>query len=385
MHLINPFQFEGVVTGSDFCDRKDDIAMLNEYINSGNNVIISMKRRVGKTSLIKELFKNHLDKRVLSGYIDIYSATSVKDIYDAFKDGVQEAVGNALRLKIAKERIAAAFEGANIKLSLGSDFGIDIEFAGTDYSALISRMLVSLQQLAVENHLKVALAIDEFQRIGHFEEREKLEGDIRTVMQGASQITFILSGSNQTMLDSMFEAGRPLYRQGAHYALQPIQESVFFKWAKKRFTHKEVNLSKEAFSAIYTFANGEAKIVQHICFMLFFRAEPLSMVIENDVCKAVEYIYRNNSEIAALFGAMSMNEQRMMKVIAFSEGHNVTVSPYLKEVGMKTGSVSGVLKKLLEEYKVIKDDDGRYEMVDAELKLWILVQKKRHCGGSAER
>lgn len=380
MEYVNPFQFEGVVTGHDFCDRKDDIDALLEYINSGNNVIISMKRRVGKSSLIKEIFENRLMKsRVLSGYVDIYSCTSIKDLYDAIKEGVEEAVGKALRLKIAKERIQDAFDGAAIKMTLGLSPSIEIDFGGNDYAALIRKMLVALQALADRTKVGVVLAIDEFQRIALLEGSETIEANLRTAMQEAKRIAFILSGSNQTMLNAMFTEGRPLYRQGAHYTLSPIKEDTFYCWARAKFTIKQIHLTQEAFARIYRFANSEAKIVQHICFMLFFRTPELTSITPEMVCESVKRIYRENSEIASVFGAMKLNEQRMMKVIAFAGGERVTVSSYITEVGLNPGSVSNVLKRLISDYRVTKNDEGKYEIVDTELKLWMLAKKRILC------
>lgn len=59
--IVNPFQFEGIVTGEQFCKRDDDVSMMLQYMHSGNNVILSKKRRVGKSSLISEIFKNYID------------------------------------------------------------------------------------------------------------------------------------------------------------------------------------------------------------------------------------------------------------------------------------------------------------------------------------
>ena len=41
-YIVNPFQFEGIVTGTNFCDRDEDIEELLEYMHSSNNVIISI-------------------------------------------------------------------------------------------------------------------------------------------------------------------------------------------------------------------------------------------------------------------------------------------------------------------------------------------------------
>lgn len=380
MEYPNPFQFEGVVTGSNFCDRKEDMEAILEHIKSGNNIILSMKRRVGKTSIIREIFENRLQgSNILCGYVDIYSCTSVKDLYVAIKEGVEDAVGKAISRKITQNRILDAFRGAVVKLTLGTESNIEIDFGGGDYPVLIRKLFIALQELAEKNNFRVVLAIDEFQRIALLEENSVIEANIRTAMQDAQKIAFILSGSNQTMLNAMFQGSRPLYRQGAHYTLKPIDRNTFYRWAKKKFQNKEIDLGKEAFDQIYAFANCEAKIVQHVCFVLFFKCKALTSIDCAMVCDAVASIYKENSEIAALFGNMTLNEQRMIKVIAYANGERVTVSPYISEVGLNHGSVSGLLKKLTSDYRIVKNEAGNYEIVDTELKLWLLAKKRQLC------
>ncbi|WP_457748556.1 ATP-binding protein [Sulfurimonas sp.] len=379
--IRNPFRFEGIVTGEEFCDRKSDIDSLLQYMHSGNNVIISMKRRVGKSSLIKEIFENHIDKKqLISGYTDIYGITSIKELYLSLKDEVEKIVGLSTKLNIASERIKNAFSGAEVFLELSKSPKVKIEFAGNDYALLIKKLFLSLREYAEDNSLQFVFAIDEFQKIACLskDEVDKIETNLRTAMQESKRISFILSGSNQTMLDKMFQEGRPLYRQGVHYPLEPINEDVFFKWVGKKFKRKEITISKEAFSYVYNLSNGEAKIVQQICFELFARTKEFDNIELQDVCEIVEKIYKSNSEISAKFNMLKLNEQKMLKVIALENGSGVTVSPLLLEYNISSGSVSNILKRMVEDY-IIAKRDSRYEIIDSELKLWILVGKQALC------
>ena len=380
--IVNPFQFEGIVTGKDFCKRDDDVNNLLEYMHSSNNVIISMKRRVGKTSLIKEIFENHIsDKNLIAGYVDIYGITSIKELYTAFKEEVESLLSLSSKIGIEAQRVKGAFSEAKISMTLSSSPKFTIEFSGNKYEILIKKLFLSLQDYAVENNLKFVFAIDEFQKITSLSEKDmhKVETNIRTAMQECKNISFILSGSNQTMLDSMFKDKRPLYRQGVHYPLNPIAEKDFYKWVVAKFKRKEITIDKEAFSYIYKLANTEAKIVQQICFELFSKTQQLHNIAVEDVCNIVENIYKNNTEIASKFNNLKLNEQKMLKVIALETEDGITVSPLLNEYDINHGSVSNILKRMIEKYIVIKHSSSDYEIVDTELKLWILVSKNSLC------
>jgi hypothetical protein len=377
-YLENPFQFEGIVTGSNFCDRDEDINELLEYMHSGNNVIISMKRRVGKSSIIKEIFKNHIkDKRALTAYIDIYGITSKKELYLALKEEVENICTVSFKIGVVANRLSDAFSEAIVKTDIGKSSRISIEFAGNNYELLIKKLLQSLEAYAVASKIKIVLAIDEFQKIASLkkEETEAIETNIRSAMQTCKHISFVISGSNQTLLDNMFKEEKPLYRQGAHHTLEPISEDVFYKWVNKKFEKKEITFSKEGFSYLYRIANTEAKIIQQVCFKLFGKMEPLSNIGVSDVKEILIKIYKSNSEIMSKFNNLKLTEQKMMKVIAIEREAGITVSPLLEEYGVNHGSVNGLLVQMQNSYHIAKLSTGKYEIVDTELKLWILVDK----------
>jgi len=69
-------------------------------------------------------------------------------------------------------------------------------------------------------------------------------------MQDCKNICFLISGSNQTMINEMFSDGRPLYRQGTFYNLSSIDYKDFFEWSKSKFKNSEIVLDDEVFSYI---------------------------------------------------------------------------------------------------------------------------------------
>lgn len=377
-YISNPFQFEGIVTGSNFCDRKEDIKELLEYMYSSNNVIISMKRRVGKSSIIKEIFDNHIkEKNVFTGYVDIYGITSTKELYFSLKEGVEEIGSSSLKFGIAIDRLKDAFSEAILNVEVGNFSKIGIEFNGNNYGELIKKLLLSLEFYAVTNKIKIVFAIDEFQKIASLQKKDmqNIETSIRSAMQTCRNISFIISGSNQTLLDNMFKENKPLYRQGAYHHLEPISKDVFYKWVSKKFRLKEMTLSKEAFYYLYELANSEAKIIQQVCFKLFGSLDRLTNIDKNDVYSMLVKIYKSNSEIMGKFNNLKLTEQKMMKVIALETKTGITVSPLLVEYNINHGSVNGLLAQMLKNYYITKLTTGKYEIIDTELKLWILVDK----------
>jgi len=54
MQLQNPFKYGMVVTGKDFINRKEEIDMLTKNLTAGQHIILYSKRRLGKTSLMRQ-------------------------------------------------------------------------------------------------------------------------------------------------------------------------------------------------------------------------------------------------------------------------------------------------------------------------------------------
>ncbi len=63
------------VEGSRFWDREDDIKLLIQKINDGAHISLVAQRRMGKTSLMKEL-KRQLNDRYTCLFIDLQKAST---------------------------------------------------------------------------------------------------------------------------------------------------------------------------------------------------------------------------------------------------------------------------------------------------------------------
>ena len=372
MKVLNPFRFDKEVTHNYFCGRSDEIKELKSYIDNSTNVIISMKRRIGKTSLIKEVIQNHLDESMMASYVDLLSITSVKELYEAFVVLVQSVVGHKNVWSQVATTVSDSFKQADISMSIGSRPSLKITFKGHDYYKLLEILLDDFHHFIVKNKIKVVFAIDEFQKISLLENNEKIEAILRSAIQSSHNISYIFTGSNETLLNAMFSKTRPFYRQGVNYQLRPIEDDVLFKWANERFKRVDTYMKRDAFDTIYTLVNKEIKIMQHLFFNLFRDYHDSAPIDSNFTKKTLIDIYSNHSEISMIFNSYTLNEQKMLKVIVQEDGVNVTISSFINEYNIAQGSVSKVLKQL-EQKNIIQRGQEKIELIDTELKLWILA------------
>jgi len=88
-------------------------------------------------------------------------------------------------------------------------------------------------------------------------------------------------------------------------------------------------------------------------------------------------MYKYNSEIASKYNSLSLQQQKIIKIISLENGAKVTVSPLLVEYNLKSGNINALLKQLRAKNYIIKNSD-KYEIIDTELNIWLLVQKNKH-------
>ena len=68
----NPFSFDSIASGENFCNRQGEINELLGEIRASHNVVVFSQRRYGKTSLILEVLKSAKNE----GYLTIYEVGS---------------------------------------------------------------------------------------------------------------------------------------------------------------------------------------------------------------------------------------------------------------------------------------------------------------------
>ena len=105
------------VEGDRFWDRESDIALLTEKIDEGAHVLLVAQRRMGKTSLMKEI-KRQLASRYICLFVDLQKAMTSEDTiveislalkpYNSLWNKTKDLFSNVL------SRLAESIEGMNL-------------------------------------------------------------------------------------------------------------------------------------------------------------------------------------------------------------------------------------------------------------------------------
>ena len=68
------------VSGDDFFDREDELKLLESLVCDGNHVLLTGQRRMGKTSVARELGRRLQDKGWVFLFTDVEGATCPEDV-----------------------------------------------------------------------------------------------------------------------------------------------------------------------------------------------------------------------------------------------------------------------------------------------------------------
>lgn len=117
------------------------------------------------------------------------------------------------------------------------------------------------------------VAIDEFQQIGSYEEKN-VEALLRTKIQQSKQTMFIFSGSKRHLMSNMFNSSsKPFYQSAISIGLEPIPIHIYVEFANRLFEQRGKLIDKSVIEEVYRMFDGYTWFVQMIMNELFALTE----------------------------------------------------------------------------------------------------------------
>lgn len=369
--MKNPFNYYSIVTGESFCSRDNDINTISKYISNSANIVLFSKRRYGKTTLLKELFKNHLDKSIYSVYIDIYGLQDKYELIQKLSSKIIEHY-KVTDIQQTLKNLKNSFQKISFSLTINQKTAmpeIKPEFIKKDFHLLLDEVLDNFQ-VFLENKKQIAvIAIDEFQEILNINDID-LEAVLRTKIQHHTNISYIFTGSKQHILTSMFNDNKkPFYTLASNYELKPIDIDIYYLYVKERLLLKEIKLLQSDFQYIYNICDGETRIIQKIFYELFEKYEDIEL--DSSYIDTILDLLnmQNDSVYKLLCDNLTQNQIITLKIIA-NENTEVLSLNISKEYNISQQSIKSAINSLLKKELLYKENGG-YIIYDKEFDFWL--------------
>lgn len=366
--MKNPFVFSHIVTDGYFCHR-DELQLLKNYMLNCTNVVLFSKRRYGKSSLIKEIFKNHINQdEYLTIYFDIFDMSSSNDFAYSFYKAVAKSFKNDMQTVL--QTLKAIFSRATFSATVTSNGEIEFKpsLAHQSFDETMEDIFVNLSNYLKKHNKKAIIAIDEFQQIAAIKEKN-IEATLRTYIQNIDNIGFVFSGSKKHLLTQMFtNYAKPFYAQATPLKLGSIPKNQFYVFVAEKFEKTDKTIATEAFDALYEMADGESWLVQNICYHLWqsyknIEKEHIDATI-NEIAAMSDGIYK------MMFDNFSNTQKSALKIIVNHRGANLLSKEVLSLNDISKSSLVSALNVLLDR-EIIDKNENIYYINDKLFEIWL--------------
>lgn len=370
--VLNPFVVGRYVSDKYFCDREKETEFLIKQIENGRNIALISPRRMGKTGLIRHCFhQNCLSDNYYTFFVDIYATSSLAEFVYLLGKTIYE------ELKPKKTVWAEKFFQIITSLRVGFKMDAITGEPGFDIGlGDIQTPQITLDEIF--QYLDAAdkpciVAIDEFQQIGSYEEKN-VEAMLRTKIQQCKQTMFIYSGSKRHLMSNMFHSSsKPFYQSAISMGLEPIPMDMYVEFANRLFEERGKHVSSELVENVYRLFDGCTWFMQMMMNELF------ALTGHNETCGVDKLDEARKNVIQAqevsykdLLARLAPKQKLILQAIAKERlVKGITSSAFIKKYNLPSASsVQAALKPLLKNDLVTQDGDA-YRVYDYFFAEWL--------------
>lgn len=356
-----------IAIGNAFCNRVEERKQLIQYIQHGRHTVLIAPRRYGKTSLINQVL---LELKLPYCIMELTMATSTKDVEEMLLKQVGHLLYEILPKPLkAKQNILKLFKWLNPELTLTVS-GQKLVFHPERTQSSLNNMTEALKKIndvAYMTHKKCVVVIDEFQQLNEMEDHV-IEASIRHAMQYSQHVSYVFSGSNRHMLQSMFNnKNHPFYNSCEMMRLERISSEDYRSFIQKAAKEQWGQwLSDEILSEIFRLSELHPSYVNRICghFWLInkFPTRHQIEVFWRD------FIEGKRTQYTQDILSLSRNQRKVFSYLAQHPTKHTGNYDVCREVNLPEASIRQAVRRLMWMDYLYKDKDGVIRVLDPALK-----------------
>ena len=377
--ISNPFVVGKYLSDRYFCDRENDTEFLRKQIVNGRDVALISPRRIGKSGLIQHFFNQpDIKESYHVFYVDIYATTSLGEfVYTLGKEIYEQLKPQSTVWKEKFFQIVSSFR-VGFKLDAmtglpGLDIGLgDIQVPQTTLDEIFSYI--------AESDKPCVIAIDEFQQIGEYAERN-VEALLRTKIQQCQKAQFIFSGSKRHTMTNMFNSpAKPFYQSAISMGLEAIPVNTYTDFAVRLFEEYGKHVDREVIEHVWAKYDGYTWFVQMVMNELFALTASDEVCTMDKVDAALQnVILSQENSYKTLLSNLPPRQKMVLQAIA-KEGvarnkegvaRNVTSMKFVKQYNLGSASSVQSAVRLLLQNDLITQEDGCYRVYDYFFSEWL--------------
>lgn len=256
----NPFRYGIAVDDPYFVDRVQELMDFDQWLTSGQSLVIYSSRRYGKTSLILKLLKQLEGRGYKTVYVDFFKVYSRSKFVELYYKSILEALPSWEK---SIRKISALTKSLRPVFSLDQDGRPLVSVEWNKATPLpLDEVLDLPQKLAVKKPWIVVF--DEFQEINDLN-GENFEKEMRASMIHHDKVSYVFQGSQSHMLLNMFtRKNRAFYQFGKIIELKKIPEEMQQKFLEEKFRESGIKATPDNIKEIISKTDNIPHYVQYL-------------------------------------------------------------------------------------------------------------------------
>lgn len=233
---MNPFKFGTIVEGDFFTDRVAETAQMEQKLDSENHIVLISPRRFGKSSLVQRVL-SQTDRPILQ--LDLQYVLSVEDfaaqlLRVIFKRFQMEQVRHAMtHFRVIPTVSSNPVTGA-----------MEVSFHPSANTSVLLEDAMALVDKVTSPDKRLIIVLDEFQEV--LKIKKGFDKQLRSLMQHQKNLNYILLGSQESMMEAIFEKKTsPFYHFGQMIRLPKIPHEDFVAYIIERLPNGNVEVAEE--------------------------------------------------------------------------------------------------------------------------------------------
>jgi len=302
------------------------------------------------------MFFHKLQKEFVCIYADIWGTSSIEEFTRELVNGVISS--KVFARQRFSEKLINLLKSIGASVSIGMDGLPSVDVIYNDRN----QKFKSLEELfKFLNHLDISIlfAIDEFQEIKKYDNQIPFEGKLRSLTQQSNNIVFLFSGSEQHLLNEIFnEYKMPFYQSTRMVSLGKIERNAYYKFIISQFKKAEREVKPEIVDHILEISHLHTYYVQAISNFLFSQETAPSGINEFNVLFR-DFILEKSVFYSELPERLTKHQFSILKGMAKSGMMENPNSAHFMEISniRSSSSMHRAVNSLLEKQLIIKDND----------------------------
>ncbi|MDR2907862.1 MAG: ATP-binding protein [Bacteroidales bacterium] len=378
MRNSNPFLLKGYKSKDLFCDRKAELKRLCENIENGVDTTLVSPRRMGKTGLILHLFEHYKGNRNIEClYVDINFATSQADFNKLLSEAILKKFPARTTIGKLFMKLLKGFRPIIRFDAISGEPQVELTYTTEDEK---THTLQGILDFLNTQKPLIVLAIDEFQQINEFPEKNT-EAMLRSTIQHLHHIRFIFCGSKKTIMTDLFaNAKRPFYASTQFMYLDKINNIQYSSFIEKQFRKNGKQIDKETIEFVLDWTRIHTFYTQSVCNMIFSMSEDdtaIDMQMAKNACW--ELMKRNEPTFFQYKELLTSAQWKYL--IAIAKEHSVeqlSAKSFLMKHNIGTPTDSQRLKQALLDKDLILEtitkEQTFYEVADVFFSRWLEME-----------